>query len=173
MNAMLYVRGNRADYDGWARDFGAHGWSYQEVLPYFKRHEANAEIRDEFHGTSGELHVTQKRWLSPHWRKFIDAARGIGIDENLDYNGAVQDGASLFQTTTKGGRRWSAADAFLRPARRRQSLRIVTGALARRIVLDGDRARGVEYERAGKLERADAEREVILAAGAYASPQLL
>jgi len=173
MNAMLYVRGNRADYDGWARDYGAHGWSYQEILPYFKRHEASAEIRDEYHGTTGELHVTQKRWLSPHWRKFIDAARASGIDENPDYNGAVQDGASLFQTTTKGGRRWSAADAFLRPALKRDNLELVNKALVHRVVLESGRAVGVEYERRGGSDVARAEREVVVCAGAYGSPQVL
>jgi choline dehydrogenase len=173
MNAMLYVRGNRADYDGWARDYGAHGWSYDEVRPHFKRHENNAEIRDEYHGTSGELHVTRKRWLSPHWRKFIDAARAIGIDENPDYNGAAQDGASLFQTTTKGGKRWSAADAFLRPAKKRDNLRLVSKALVHRVVVSGGRAVGVEYEHRGTRTVANADRGVVVCAGAYGSPQLL
>jgi choline dehydrogenase len=173
MNAMLYVRGNRADYDGWARDHGADGWSYEEVLPYFKRHENNAEIRDEYHGTSGELHVTQKRWLSPHWRKFIDAARALGIDENPDYNGATQDGASLFQTTTKGGRRWSAADAFLRPVRRRENLKLISKALVHRVVISNGRATGVLYEHRGKHAIADAALEVVVCAGAYGSPHLL
>jgi choline dehydrogenase len=173
MNAMLYVRGNRADYDAWAHDHGALGWSYDEVLPYFKRHEANAELQDEYHGTSGELHVTQKRWLSPHWRTFIGAAQSIGIDENPDYNGLAQDGASLFQTTTRRGRRWSAADAFLRPVRKRENLELVTKALVHRVALTDGRASGVEYERGGTRTVAHAEREVVLCAGAYGSPQLL
>ena len=173
MNAMLYVRGNRADYDGWASEYGASGWSYEEVLPYFKRHEANAEIRDHFHGTAGELHVTQKRWLSPHWERFIAAAQAIGIERNDDYNGASQDGASLFQTTTKGGRRWSAADAFLRPALKRKNLKVVSKALVHRILISQGRAVGVEYERGGKRESARAEREIVVGAGAYGSPQLL
>jgi choline dehydrogenase len=173
MNAMLYVRGNRADYDRWATEYGANGWSYEDVLPYFKQHEANAEIHDQFHGTSGELHVTQRRWLSPHWEKFIAAAQAIGIERNDDYNGARQDGASLFQTTTKGGRRWSAADAFLRPVLKRKNLKLVPKALVHRILLSQGRAVGVEYERAGKRETARAEREVVVSAGAYGSPQLL
>src|SRR3954447_2574033 len=173
MNAMMYIRGNRSDYDRWAAELGADGWSYDEVLPYFKRSERNAEIDDRYHGTTGELHVTSKRWLSPHWRRFVDSAAALGIERNADFNGAEQDGAGLIQTTSKGGRRWSAADAFLRPVRKRKALRVVTGAVATRIVLDGDRATGVEYVRGGGPERARAEREVILAAGAYGSPQLL
>jgi choline dehydrogenase len=173
MNAMLYVRGNRADYDAWESEFGASGWGYEAVLPHFKRHEANAEITDEYHGTAGELHVTQQRWLSPHWQRFIDAARAIGIDRNLDYNGALQDGASLFQTTTKGGRRWSAADAFLRPALKRDNLELVPKALVQRIVMSNGRAVGVEYGHGSELTVAHAAREVVMCAGAYGSPQLL
>jgi len=173
MNAMLYTRGNRADFDTWVSEYAASGWGYADVLPYFKRHEANAEIRDDFHGTSGEVHVTRERWLSPHWGKFIQAAEGIGAECNPDYNGAVQDGASLFQTTTKGGRRWSAADAFLRPALRGKNLEVATGALVHRVVFSGARAVGVEYERRGARHVARAEREVVLCAGAYGSPQLL
>jgi len=173
MNTMLYVRGNRTDYDGWASEHGATGWSYDEVLPYFKRSEDNAEIRDSYHGVGGELHVTRKRWLSPHWEPFVESAVATGIERNDDCNGARQDGATLLQTTTKGGRRFSAADAFLKPARKRENLEVVTGAHARRVLLDGDRAVGVEYDYGGTTHTARAEREVIVSAGAYASPQLL
>jgi choline dehydrogenase len=173
MNAMLYTRGNRADFDAWASEHDARGWDYAEVLPYFTRHEANVEIHDEFHGTTGELPVTQDRWLSPHWSKFIQAAEAIGIERNPDYNGALQEGASLFQTTTKGGRRWSAADAFLRPALKGKNLELASRALVHRIVIAGGRAVGVEYERGGARQVARAEREVVLSAGAYGSPQLL
>jgi choline dehydrogenase-like flavoprotein len=173
MNAMLYVRGNRADYDGWEQNYGATGWSYDDVLPYFKRSEHNAEIRDSYHGTDGELHVSQKRWLSPHWERFMESAQAIGIERNPDYNGARQEGASLIQTTTKGGRRWSAADAFLRPVLKRSNLSVATKAVVRRVVIEGGRARRIEYEQKGQVARADADREVILAAGAYGSPQLL
>ena len=173
MNAMLYARGNPADFDAWASEYGATGWSYAEVLPCFKRHEANADIHDQFHGTTGELHVTQDRWLSPHWTKFIEAAEAVGIERNPDYNGAVQDGASVFQTTTKGGRRWSAADAFLRPALRRKNLELVSNVLVRRVVISRGRAIGVEYERRGVPQLARAEGEVVVSAGAYGSPQLM
>jgi choline dehydrogenase len=172
MNAMMYVRGNRADYDGWARD-GATGWSYDDVLPYFKRSEDNAEFRDLYHGVGGEQHVTSKRWLSRHWDPFLDSAASAGVPRIADCNGAQQDGGVLIQTTTRGGRRWSAADAFLAPARKRPNLTITTDAHVSRIVIEDGRAVGVQYGRGGKRESARAEGEVILSAGAYGSPQLL
>lgn len=173
MNAMLYARGNRSDYDRWDSELGASGWNYNAVLPHFKRHERNAEHRDGFHGTAGEVYVTEKRWLSPHWERYIASAEGLGIPQNPDYNGEHQEGASLFQTTTRGGRRWSAADAFLRPGLKRDNLDLVSGALVHRIVTSRSRAVGVEYERRGSRHVVGAEREVVLSAGSYASPHLL
>jgi choline dehydrogenase-like flavoprotein len=173
MNAMIYIRGHRADYDGWASEFGATGWSYDEVLPYFKRSEDNAEIHDEYHGTGGELHVTRKRWLSPHGREFVDAAVAAGIKANDDFNGASQDGAGVFQVTVKDGRRWSAASAFLRPAMKRKNVEVRTGVLVRRILVEGGRAVGVEYAHRGRVRRVRAESEIVLSAGAYGSPQIL
>jgi choline dehydrogenase len=174
MNALMYVRGNRADYDGWAAG-GATGWNYDEVLPYFRRSEDNAEFRhDPFHGVGGELHVTTKRWISSHWEPFLNSAVGLGIERIADCNGAQQDGGALIQITTHRGRRWSAANAFLtRAVRKRPNLTIVTDAHAQRLSIERGRAIGVEYRRGDKLETAAAGREVILAAGAYASPQLL
>ncbi len=173
MNAMLYTRGNRSDYDRWESELGATGWGYESVLPLFRRHERNAQHSDSFHGTTGELHVTERRWLSPHWQRFVEAAGTLGIAHNSDYNGRTQDGASLFQTTTKGGRRWSAADAFLRPALKRPNVELHAKALVRRLVVSGGRATGVEYEVSGKAQTAHADREVVVCAGSYASPQLL
>lgn len=173
MNCMLYIRGNRADYDGWAGEFGATGWSYDEVLPSFKRSEDNAEIHDEYHGTGGELHVTRKRWMSSHGREFVDAAVTVGLKPNDDFNGATQDGAGVFQTTTKDGRRWSTASAFLRPVMKRPNVEVRTGVLVRRIVLEGGRAVGVEYAHKGRARTVRAEREIVLSAGAYGSPQIL
>ncbi|TMK40413.1 MAG: FAD-dependent oxidoreductase [Actinobacteria bacterium] len=173
MNAMLYIRGHRSDYDGWASELGDTRWSYDEVLPYFRRSEHNAEIADHFHGRGGEMHVTARRWLSPHWETFVQAAIASGAERNDDFNGARQEGAGLLQTTTKGGRRWSAADGFLRPARKRSNLEVKTGALVRRIVIDHGEARGVEYGLGPSSETAWAQREVVLCAGAYGSPQLL
>jgi choline dehydrogenase len=169
MNAMFYVRGHRSDYDRWVEDFGATGWSYDEVLPLFKRSEHNEEIHDEFHGTTGELNVTRKRWLSNYWRPFLEAAVAAGVERIDDYNGARMEGASLLQITVRKGRRHSTADAFLKPVRKRQNLTVETGAHVRRIVIENGRAMGVEHTKG----TARAGREVILAAGAYGSPQLL
>jgi choline dehydrogenase len=169
MNAMFYVRGHRSDFDSWVADFGATGWSYEEVLPLFKRSEHNEEIRDEFHGTTGELNVTRRRWLSRYWQPFLEAAGAAGIRRVDDYNGAEMDGASLLQTTTRKGRRHSAAEAFLKPVRNRENLTVQTDAHARQIVIEKGRAVGVEHSKGS--ERAG--REVVLAAGAYGSPQLL
>jgi choline dehydrogenase len=169
MNAMFYVRGHRSDFDRWVSDFGATGWSYDEVLPLFKRSEHNEEIRDQFHGSTGELNVTRKRWLSRYWEPFVDAAVAAGVTRVDDYNGAEMEGASLLQITTRKGRRHSTADAFLKPVRKRANLTVKTGAHVRRIVFEGGRAVGVEHS--GGLARAG--REVILAAGAYGSPQVL
>jgi choline dehydrogenase len=173
LNALIYMRGTREDYDGWARDHGATGWSYDEVLPYFIRSENNADIQDEFHGTEGPLHVTTRRWTSPHAQAFIDSAVAAGIARNLDFNGATQAGAGMFQTTAKDGHRCSTADAFLRPAIERGNVEVLTGATARRVVFDGPLAVGVEYEHDGVLHTVVADREVILSAGAYNTPQLL
>jgi choline dehydrogenase len=169
MNAMFYVRGHRSDFDRWVEDFGATGWGYDEVLPLFKRSEHNEEIRNEFHGATGELNVTRKRWLSRYWQPFVEAAGAAGIGRVDDYNGAVMEGASLLQITTRKGRRHSAAEAFLKPVRKRENLTVQTGAHVRRIVIENARAVGVEHAKG--TERAG--REVILAAGAYGSPQLL
>ncbi|MDX6363614.1 MAG: choline dehydrogenase [Streptomyces sp.] len=173
MNALIYMRGAREDYDGWVRDHGAAGWSYDDVLPYFRRSETNADIHDEFHGADGPLHVTTQRWLSPHAEAFIESAVGLGIERNPDFNGARQAGAGMFQMTAKDGKRCSAADAFLRPAMERPGVEVRTGALVRRVLIENNRAVGVEYERDGAVETVRAEQEVVLSAGAYNSPKLL
>jgi choline dehydrogenase len=173
MNALIYMRGAREDYDDWVTDHGAVGWSYEEVLPYFVRSETNADIHDGFHGTDGPLHVTTRRWLSPHAEAFIESAVGLGIERNPDFNGATQAGAGLFQMTAKDGRRCSAADAFLRPALDRPGVEVRTGALVRRVLVEDGRAVGVEFERDGVVETVRADYEVVLSAGSYNSPQLL
>jgi choline dehydrogenase-like flavoprotein len=126
MNAMLYIRGNRGDYDGWASR-GVHGWSYDEVLPYFKRSEHNERIRDGYHGQGGPLNVADPTWLSPLAERFVESAASQGIARNDDFNGASQDGAGVMQLTQKRGRRWSAADAFLHPISKRDNLTVETG----------------------------------------------
>ena len=172
MNAMIYLRGHRTDFDGWAAN-GAPGWSYAETLPYFKRAEDNQRIRDEFHGQGGELTVSDPVWLSSLAPFFAESAAGLGIVPNGDFNGAEQDGAGPMQLTQKRGRRWSAADAFLHPVKDRPNLTVETGAHVRRVLLEGGRATGVEYERDGAPALARAGREVLVSAGAFNSPQLL
>ena len=168
MNAMIYLRGHRSDFDGWAAS-GAPGWSYPEVLPYFKRSEHNERLRDDYHGRDGELNVSDPVWLSSLAPFFAESAAGVGIRPNGDFNGAEQEGAGPVQVTQKRGRRWSAADAFLHPLKDRPNLTVATGAHVRRVLLEGGRAAGVEY---GETT-ARAAREVIVSAGAYNSPQVL
>jgi choline dehydrogenase len=172
MNAMLYVRGRPLDYDLWERQ-GASGWGYQDVLPYFLRSEDNVRGASEYHATGGPLRVEEQRSPRPADRRLLAATEAAGIPQVPDYNGPEQDGASMFQVTQKGGRRWSAADAFLRPALGRPNLELATGATVLRVELDGTRAVGVRvHDRRG--ERViRAEREVVLSAGAIGSPQLL
>jgi choline dehydrogenase-like flavoprotein len=174
MNAMLYVRGRPLDYDLWV-EAGAEGWGWRDVLPYFLKSEDNCRGASEFHGVGGELHVSEQR--SPRAsvdRRLIDASEAAGIPRIADYNGPEQDGVAMFQVTQRNGRRWSAADAFLRPAMSRPNLEVVTGALVTGVEMDGTRATGVRYrDRRGRDRVVHAEREVILAAGAIGSPQIL
>jgi choline dehydrogenase len=173
MNAMIYMRGSRADFDGWSSEYGATGWSYDEVLPHFTASENNAEFVDSFHGNEGGLNVTARRWLSPHADAFIESAVEAGIERNPDFNGAEQEGVGLFQLTAKDGRRCSAADAFLRPALERPQVTLITHATVHRVVVDDGAAVGVVYEHEGALHTVSVEREVILSAGAYNTPQIL
>ena len=173
MNAMLYVRGRPLDYDLWVEQ-GAPGWGWQEVLPYFLRSEDNARGPSEFHGAGGELRVSEQRSPQPFDRKLIEASAAIGIPRIADYNGPEQDGVSMFQVTQKDGRRWSAADAFLRPALKRANLDLIVEATVLGVELDGERAAGVRYRgKDGTVEVARADGEVILSAGAIGSPQIL
>jgi choline dehydrogenase len=173
MNAMIYMRGHRSVYDSWANEDGATGWSYAEVLPYFKRSENNDRLRDEYHGQGGELNVSDAMWTSSLSPRFADSAKAAGLRPTDDFNGAEQEGVGAFQLTQKRGRRWSAADAFLHPVEDRVNLTVQTGAHMRRVLIEGGRASGVEYELDGTPVTARAEREVLLSAGAYNSPQLL
>ncbi|HEX8050705.1 MAG TPA: GMC family oxidoreductase N-terminal domain-containing protein [Solirubrobacterales bacterium] len=174
MNAMLYVRGNPLDYDGWAAA-GASGWSWSEVLPYFLRAEDNQRGASEYHATGGPLRVEDERSPRPLTGRFLAACAEAGIPRIADYNGPEQDGAALAQVTQRNGKRWSAADAYLRPALGRPNLEVVTGALVSGLEIEGGVARGVRYSRGrgGGEQLARAGREVILSAGAIASPQLL
>ncbi len=173
MNAMLYVRGRPLDYDGWAAQ-GAPGWSYADVLPYFKRAEANVRGADEYHGAGGPMRVAEQRSPRPLARRMLEASEAAGIPRIADYNGPEQDGVSMFQVTQHRGARFSAADAYLRPAMSRPNLSVRTNATVLAVELEGDRAVGVRVaRRRGGEELIRAEREVVLSAGAIGSPQLL
>ena len=172
MNAQMHVRGNRADYDEWAT-LGNAAWGYDEVLPYFRRLEHNERGPSPFRGTGGPLTVSDLRDPNPATSAFIEAAVEAGLERATDVNGERQDGVDYTQVTQRRGTRASAASAYLRPARGRPNLTVVTAAHATRILFDGRRAVGVEYSRAAAITTARANREVIVAGGAINSPQLL
>jgi choline dehydrogenase len=173
MNAMVYIRGNRADYDEWAA-MGAEGWGYDDVLPYFKKSETNERGEDQFHGAGGPLPVKESRSMNPIADAFIEAAAQAGHEKNPDFNGARQEGFGRYQTTQENGMRASTSVRFLHPNMGRENLTVITDAMALRILFDDSgRASGVEIDHAGTVEEVHASREVILAAGAYQSPQLL
>ena len=172
LNAMIYIRGNPADYDEWAA-LGNDGWAYEDVLPYFRRAEDNERGENRYHGVGGPLSVSESRSMHPIVEAFVDACEQVGIPRNDDLNGAAQEGAGRFQVTQRNGRRCSTAVAYLRPAVARGNVEVLTDARVHRILFDGTRAVGVEVARGGALETIRAEREVILSAGTYHSPQLL
>jgi choline dehydrogenase len=171
INGLVYIRGQKEDFDHW-RQLGNPGWSYDDVLPYFKRAEDQARGPDAWHGAGGPLSVgdSASHELVEAW---IQACVDLGIPRNDDFNGAVQEGAGYFQLTNRKGFRCSAAVAYLRPAKKRPNLRIETDALVRRIVLDGQRALAVAYRQNGVERTVAARREIVLAAGAIGSPQIL
>lgn len=171
-NAMCYMRGHPFDYDTWA-SLGNPGWSFHEVLPYFKRSQNQERGPSELHGVGGPLNVADIRSPNLLSRVFIEAGQQAGIPYNDDFNGAEQEGVGLFQLTQKDGRRCSTARGYLQAARSRPNLTIITNAHASRVLFNGTRAIGVEYLHQGKLNRVRATREVILSAGAIQSPQLL
>jgi 4-pyridoxate dehydrogenase len=172
INAMAYVRGNRGDYDRWA-ETGLTHWSYAHVLPYFRRQESWEGGANAYRGGDGPLTTVWSRYEDPIVQAYAAGGEAAGYPTTEDYNGERQEGFGRWQATIRDGRRCSAAVGYLRPALKRPGLAIVTGALATRIVLDGNRAVGVEYRRRGERIIAQAEREVILAGGVINSPQLL
>jgi len=172
INGLLYVRGQHEDYDRW-RQRGNAGWGYDDVLPYFKRAEDQQRGSDKYHGKGGPLPVSDWRHHDPLSEAFVLAAAEAGIPTNPDFNGATQEGAGFFQTTTRRGRRASTARSYLRPALARGNLRVETSALAQRILFEGRRAGGVAYKQNGQLRIAKARKEVLVSSGAYNSPQLL
>ncbi len=173
MNAMLYVRGRPLDYDLWEAQ-GAEGWGWEDVRPYFLKAENNERGASEHHAVGGPLNVANTRSPRKLTPMFLESAEAAGIPRVSDYNGPEQDGASWAQVTQKGGKRFSAADAYLVPAAKRPNLEVVTRAQVMRVELEGSRATGVRYkDKRGKEQVARASREVLLSAGAYGSPQLL
>ena len=172
INAMCYIRGVPGDYADWARSAGDERWSWDKVLPYFRRAEGNTRGADALHGADGPLAVQDLRHRNPLSQAFVDAAQRCGHPGNADFNGPQQEGFGYYQVTQKNSARCSTAAGYLRPARGRPNLRVVTGAAVQRVLLNGARATGVDYRHHGRLTRADA-REVILCGGAINSPQLL
>lgn len=172
INAMIYARGHRADYDHWAA-LGNAGWSYDEVLPYFKKSERNSRGADAFHGDCGPLAASDLRSPNPFTERFVQAGVQAGFVRNEDFNGASQEGVGAYQVTHDQGERWSAAKGYLTPHLGRPNLRVITHAQVTRILLEGLRATGVEYLQKGQLHTCTAQREVLLSAGAIHSPQIL
>lgn len=172
INGMIYVRGNRHDYDRWAQ-MGLSGWSYDEVLPAFRRSEGHVQRRDAYHNGAGELTVCGARSTNPLHDAFVEAGREAGYPVNSDFNGVDQEGFGRFDFTIRNGKRWSTSRAFLRPVQARANLTIETGALTRRILVEHGKAVGVEFAQHGNVQTVRAAREVILSAGTVNSPQLL
>ena len=177
INAMLYVRGHSSDYDHWA-DNGADGWSYEEVLPYFKRAENFEHGENSYHGADGPLSVGDQQSPRPISKAFIDAVMEFQVPYNEDFNGINQEGVGLYHVTQfhdqkRNGQRCSAAAAYLHPIMERPNLTVITGATTSKILIDDQRAKGVEYIVNNERRRVDANKEVLLSAGAFGSPQLL
>ena len=172
INGMVYVRGHAKDFDTW-EEMGAKGWGYRHVLPYFKRMESSHGGEEGWRGTDGPMHVTRGRGKNPLYDAFVKAGHEAGYPVTEDYNGRQQEGFGQMEMTVWKGRRWSAANAYLRPAQKRKNLKLESRCFARRILVEGKRAVGVEYEQAGTIKIARANREVIIAASSINSPKLL
>ena len=172
INAMIYIRGQREDYDEWAR-LGAEGWDYRGVLPYFRRSENNERFNNEFHGVGGDMNVTQQVQTNPLSKAFVRGLQELGVPFNADVNGAEQHGVTFYDVTQRNARRESTATAFLHPARKRPNLTILTRAQALQVIVDRGRAVGVKYVHRDKTVTARTDGEVILSGGAVNSPKLL
>jgi choline dehydrogenase len=172
INLMVYIRGHRADFDGWS-DRGNVGWDYDSVLPYFVKAEHNSRLGAPFHGADGPLHVEDRLFTHELSHAWMDAAAEWGLTRNDDFNGARQIGTGAYQVTCRNGRRWSGADGYLRPAMRRPNLVVRVGAHVTRVLIDGNRATGVSYVQHGTETVVHAASEVLLSGGVINSPQLL
>ncbi|HSW17849.1 MAG TPA: GMC family oxidoreductase N-terminal domain-containing protein [Ramlibacter sp.] len=172
LNGMIYNRGQRLDYDAWAKS-GCTGWAYEDVLPFFKKIESTDIGADRYRGRSGPVKVTTAEKTSPFFELFIQSAQAVGLPLNPDYSGETQHGVAMAQHTVFRGRRQSTATQYLRPARHRRNLTVITGAQVTSLILEGRRCVGVRYLRNGVMREIRATREIILSAGAVGSPQLL
>jgi choline dehydrogenase len=172
INAMIYIRGNRQDYEEWSK-MGNQGWSYNEVLPYFKKSEHQEIFSNEFHGKEGPLYVTNRRYTNHLSEVFVRAGEELGYPRNSDFNGTSQEGFGFYQVTQKKGQRCSTAKAFLHPVAKRPNLRIITKASVGRIHFEAKRAIAVQFQQEGRSVKVAARREIIISAGTYNSPQLL
>jgi choline dehydrogenase-like flavoprotein len=172
INAMVYIRGNRWDYDNWAA-MGCRGWAYDDVLPYFRRAEANERGSDDYHGGDGPLFVEDQKHANPASHAFVEAAASLQLRTNSDFNGARQDGFGLYQVTQRKGERWSAARAYVEPIREAGNVAVRTDTLVEKLVIEDGRITGVQIRRGKKRETLLARRGVILSAGAFNSPQIL
>ncbi len=172
-NAMAYVRGHKEDFNDWMK-LGNKGWGYDDVLPYFIKSENNEQINNKYHGKGGELNVTfAQQFKTPLADAFVKACVEKGISENKDYNGAEMEGAGLFQFTIKDVKRHSTATAFLKPVKDRKNLKVITKAHTKKIIIENNKAVGVEYLTGKKSEKVYCNKEVILSAGSFGSPQIL
>lgn len=172
INAMLYLRGHPQDYDEW-RDLGCTGWGWDEVLPYFKRAEHNVRGADAYHNDSGPLWVSDQNWANPGAHAFVQAGAALQMPVNEDFNGARQDGVGIYQVTQRNGERWTAARAYLGDAKNRDNLEILTDAMVERVLFEDGRVWGVAYQRDGQQKMIRAKRAVVMAGGAFQTPQLL
>ncbi len=172
INGMVYVRGHAKDFDTW-EDMGAKGWAYKNVVPYFKRMESSHGGEEGWRGVDGPMHVKRGNKLNPLYQAFIEAGAEAGYPVTQDYNGHQQEGFGSMEMTVHNGFRWSAANAYLRPARKTRRVKLVTHAFVQKILLDGKKAVGVEYRRGDTIYQARARRDVIIAASSINSPKLL
>lgn len=172
INAMLYLRGHPQDYDQW-RDLGCTGWGWDEVLPVFKRAEHNVRGANDYHGDAGPLWVSDQDYADPGSHAFVQAGAALQIPVNEDFNGARQDGVGIYQVTQRNGERWSAARAYLEPAKGRDNLTVLTDAMVERVMFEDGRVWGVAYQRDGQAKVIRAKRAVVMAGGAFQTPQLL
>jgi choline dehydrogenase len=172
LNGMVYMRGTQADYDGW-RQRGCVGWDYASVLPFFRKAEDQERGEDEFHGVGGPLRVSDQRFRNEIIDAVIEAAVQAGIPRNNDFNGATQEGVGYYQGTIGSGRRWSAATAYLKPARNRKNLVVATEAYATRLLIENRRTVGIEFRTPHGLQTSRCRREIVVSGGVYGSPQLL